>query len=437
MTVTTGPLVLINSLDPAPNYGFGLEASCWDYVPSGDLFTTAPKCWSVNAAATNTFLHNASISFAVLSNISSTTTVATLDSEPPFAYMVLPGNRDMAVTDYTATTYGMQTQCEPVSRKCNLVPFSGAQTYYYCTDAFNGVYKMNDNGGELDLPHFENAALTNITDQVGDGIRNPYYFGQVTGFTALQYETSDPEIVTPMHGGMAFILACNATLFDVEYDVVNSTVTRFVTQRSNDTLAQLAAAPMAGGEAAKPILQQSAIAAALANDTKQTAKMMALAYSKATLAVFAQMTVPKPALQAQRRTEMLVAKVPVAALYAQVVADLLYVLVGLVLSIVALVGSRAEDARELQARLGVEAVVAGLFEADKSRQPVRGVSELFEENDGKTSRRVCIVKTAEGGRCYEAITTGIEEETSGDGMEMNLLPRASMALGMSRDTGSP
>lgn len=38
----------------------------------------------------------------------------------------------------------------------------------------------------------------------------------------------DPEVVTTVHGGVAFLIMCSTTLYDIEYDSINGSLTRFV-----------------------------------------------------------------------------------------------------------------------------------------------------------------------------------------------------------------
>lgn len=79
------------------------------------------------------------------------------------------------------------------------------------------------------------------------------------------------------------------------------------------------------------------------------------------MSVLAQAMSPTAALKAQRRSSLLVARVPVVPLFALIVANLLLSIAGFVLLIVALSHS-SETAREAQARLSIAGLVAHAFE---------------------------------------------------------------------------
>jgi hypothetical protein len=72
---------------------------------------------------------------------------------------------------------------------------------------------------------------------------NPYYFiivsGQSAGVqsTGLVGNVNDSGVFGILYSGMGFILSCSATLYDIEYDSINGTITRFITIASNTSIA--------------------------------------------------------------------------------------------------------------------------------------------------------------------------------------------------------
>ncbi|KAK4580540.1 hypothetical protein LTR86_000743 [Recurvomyces mirabilis] len=224
---------------------------------------------------------------------------------------------------------------------------------------------------------------------------------------------------------MAFVLACNATLYNIEYDFVNGTVVRFVAQMSYSTVAEAVLGPM-------PYLQQYAESAVFSNSSAELADKLSLSYSKAALSFFAQTINAFLATQAQERTSVLVARIEVAPLYALVVTDMLYVVAGIGLIIAALKMSSA-DIRQLQSRLGITALVADRFETEHKLQPVKEVEDMFEECKGLRSRHIGIVRSEERGWSY-AVTTPELDKTDDSDMDLSLM--SPTPLTENRDGGS-
>lgn len=110
---------------------------------------------------------------------------------------------------------------------------------------------------------------------------------------------------------------------------------------------------------------------------------------------------PTPALAAQERSSLLVARVPAAPLFTLVAANLLFVTLGVILTLIALSTSSGE-VRDVQARLSIVGLVADRFEGMKARRGVESIDELFEERDGQRSTQVAIDRVAGGGYAYKA-----------------------------------
>jgi hypothetical protein len=215
---------------------------------------------------------------------------------------------------------------------------------------------------------------------------------------------SNAELVVTLHNGITFVLACNTAIFDIEYDSVNGTITRFVTQMSNSTLANAVLSVLLT-TFPEPYLQQYTGLAAFSSSTVQAmADQMALAYSKAGLSFFAQAVVPAPALAAQAWSTLLVTRMPLAPLYALIITNLLFVVTGLVLVLlaIALTVPKAE-VRDIQGRLSIAGLLADRFESRHGKQAVRKIEGLFEENDGQSSVRVGIDRSTEGGYSFKVI----------------------------------
>ena len=93
-----------------------------------------------------------------------------------------------------------------------------------------------------------------------NGGGNPFYFGLATlvnkAIDTMPLNSS--EIVGPIHGGTAYVLKCNSTVYDVEYDSVNGTITRFDTSKSNDSVANIFKGALGATTVGTDYLKQSA-----------------------------------------------------------------------------------------------------------------------------------------------------------------------------------
>jgi hypothetical protein len=62
-----------------------------------------------------------------------------------YVYVARPLTPELSFRDYTASTFGMETQCNAVSKQCNLEAQDGASTPFFCSDAFQGdVSEMDE-----------------------------------------------------------------------------------------------------------------------------------------------------------------------------------------------------------------------------------------------------------------------------------------------------
>lgn len=350
--------------------------------------------WSGSA----TFLADSVKSLQVLNNVSDTIAVYNNGPDPIYPYLGIPMSGDIASHDYTATTFGLRTECKPSSRQCNLNGFSGASTPFHCTNAFYGDLKTTADGWIS--TYFSDAAMS--SNETFYGVQTPYYYaiGALFGTVqpaSLEHET---QIVTPMHGGIAFILSCAITTYDIEYDSINGTVTRFVATLSNASVANVWQLPMAEAHVAQSNLQTAAlIAATTATNAQDLADQYALAYSKAALGVGAQSVQLAPALAVQQRSSFLVTRLLTAPLFCLIAANLAFVLLGTALTYVA-VSTSGGEVRDIQARLGIVGLVADRFEGDKASSSAEGVDQLFEEHQGSSSSVVAIERTMAGGYAF-------------------------------------
>jgi len=126
-------------------------------------------------------------------------------------------------------------------------------------------------------------------------------------------------------------------------------------------------------------------------------------FSRASLSVGASTLQPNDAIIAQERSTKLVTRIPKAPLYTLVLANMLFVALGIALAVLAIARSGGE-VREIQARLSIEGLVADIFEGRRAKERVESIDDLFEEKYGQESTRVVIRNSARGGYEYQTLS---------------------------------
>lgn len=204
-----------------------------------------------------------------------------------------------------------------------------------------------------------------------------------------------------MHGGIAFVLFCNTTVHDVKYTSVNGSITKFTPTASNDSVTNIFEGIMDQSLFGSFYLQQAATLAGLADSAQDIANQMAVSFSKVFLSGGADVLQPQPAIAAQQRTSFIVARVPKAPLFTVVALDLLFALLGLVLTVLAMSSSsgKNKEVREIQSRLMIAGLVADRFEKE-ARMPITSIDEAFSEYEGEKGTRVIIEKVPGEGYGY-------------------------------------
>ncbi|KAE9379858.1 hypothetical protein N431DRAFT_325025 [Stipitochalara longipes BDJ] len=399
--VTTKSVIFTQVLPVATtsDYSLSLIPNCT--LSNNSLVAPDVERCSIIVGGSSAYFVNPTQSLQVLNNVSEVTTVFIYESNLPYTYLGIPQDQVQQM-DYTASTFGMTTQCKPISTECNLNPHDGGSTPWYCADTWQG-----DLGGtepSWSTAYFTDPAMR--SNDTGLGVPNPYYWGYAaligagTQNAGLVSGNHVPEIIGVTHGGIAFVLLCAITLYDIEYDSVNGSVTRFVAKASNESVANIWQIPpgISGDHGASTLLQAAELAI-FSSNAQELADKIALAYSRSSLALGAQSVMRTPALAAQQRRSFIVARVPAAPLFTLIITNLLFAGVGVILTSIAFRASRG-DVREVQARLSIVGLVADSFEGMKTREGVENMEDYFEEKEGHDSKRVAINKNDAGGFAY-------------------------------------
>ena len=385
----------------AADYSFIINPNCTysNNSMSVQEFAQQGHC-SYHVGGYGCYFTNASQSLQVLNNISDIATVFTYGASTPYTYLGVP-EPQAAQKDYTATTFGMQTMCKPLTiSECNID--GSANIYFNCSEGLQGIIGAT--------PYWESVYFTDATLSNNDttyGVNNPYYFAIVSGQSAgvqntgLVGNVNDTGVFGIKDGGMGFILSCSTTLYDIEYDSINGTITRFVTTASNTSIANAWEGPIEfiGGDPGGTSLQQTASVAIFSDTSQELADKVAATYSQTALALGAQSVLRRPVIAVQERQSFLVSRVQAAPLYTLVAANLLFVLFGIVLAGIA-IRTSGGDVREVQARLSIVGLVADRFEAYRGRDGIENMDDYFEEKEGNDSMRVAIRETDQKGFAY-------------------------------------
>ena len=335
-----------------------------------------------------------------------------------YAYLGMPPLPSLDNMDYTATTWAVETKCRLSTQAC-FTSIYGAGARYDCPFAMEGNLVSPGPEGSLEHAWFtDSSGKENLTTVTMEGrvpsIQNPYYFGAVFHVgTRLPNPTNfyDPEVRTGGHGGQLAALFCEANVYDVEYSLVNGTITRFNQKKSNISVTNTMQATYAESRAGNAFMLQEATQAVYnLTSAQKLADQFSLAYSKAALALAASGMVPAYQVEAQRRRTILVARVPKLPLGFLIASNLLLVVLGIVLAVLASIALRSEGTGEVQARLGLPALIASRFEKEKGEGAVEKIEDLFEERKGVKGRKIVVTRSEVGGWKFVAKESGREDQ---------------------------
>jgi hypothetical protein len=127
-------------------------------------------------------------------------------------------------------------------------------------------------------------------------------------------------------------------------------MSQFIPTLSNTSIANLVSSTQQFTNIGNNELIQTASLASLVNSGKDFETTLATAYSQVALGASSGAMVNSPAVEAQQRRNLLVARVPKAPLFCLIIANLSLVILGFALTIYALASSD-DSSTEIQARL--------------------------------------------------------------------------------------
>jgi hypothetical protein len=213
-------------------------------------------------------------------------------------------------------------------------------------------------------------------------------------------------------------------VLDVNVSFTDNKVKSLSASPSNGTVVAISSMPSIDSEGFLTLL--SNIALREANRNLSTVEEFTAKYELAMSKIFALWlvinTFPAPAHLVQRRVTKVITKLPMAALWLLVLANLLFALFAVVLAVLA-IRNTSPEVREVHTRLTTTGLAAQLFDWKHSRRAARRDVEFFRENTGLEEKegvrkRVGIRQTEFGGAEFVAYEVIDEKDGKGYKMEM-------------------
>ncbi|KAL8917450.1 MAG: hypothetical protein Q9208_007944 [Pyrenodesmia sp. 3 TL-2023] len=235
---------------------------------------------------------------------------------------------------------------------------------------------------------------------------NPFFagvFGILRNTHGRPVSTDDPEILSVPTDGHFFVLGCEITVYDFTYVWLNNFIIHGSLTLASDDAAILVRSVLTGED--DSAYSQFAYNVKVATVNSNTSKQVALSYTvnlERTLLAFASpLLVSTPTEQEHTRESLLVTRVPKVPLYTMVSLCLLFVLLGIAVTTMALI-NYTMPARTVQARLNVFGVITSRFgDPERNGAPVSALGDVFQEHIAHLeSTRVGIERTGLGGLGY-------------------------------------
>ncbi|KXX82874.1 hypothetical protein MMYC01_200583 [Madurella mycetomatis] len=362
-----------------------------------------PACTLNPSASRDNLITEGSIPAMEVLNNASTIVLPKYHAVDDTAYFYLsPADTEVNLRqDYTATSFAMSTTCIPKSVECGLRIGTGPGMPYNCSAAnFNG--EMGDprtfqHGIRLDYyrdPSFQESTMW--------GVDGTFYFYVAANLYREWSYPEDPEVPPHPHGDHAIILGCKTSVYDVLYRVQNETIVEWGTTLSNATATNGLAGPVMWSMVHLPATRMAFSFTGSVGTAAEFASNWAAEYSRIALSLGTFALRATPALDAQIRESAIVSRVPIAPLAALLIANLLYCVLGVVLTAQAVRAARqGPETKELVERAGTQSVVAALFEdMAVSTGPVKNVDDMFTELTQGRRHKVGVGRIPGGGYSY-------------------------------------
>ncbi|KAF2442235.1 hypothetical protein P171DRAFT_487485 [Karstenula rhodostoma CBS 690.94] len=348
--------------------------------------------------------------------------------------VVGPPNADPA-EDYQATTFGVSTSCAAI-------PENGCEVAPPITNVKDGV------GSPVMLVPFacsKNSSGISITESspfLINFMETPNGLSNFEINTAIEKETADEMFYNPWsvlalrklpfaqqadferlprpfrndtriwkHGllGAFALMVCNVTVWDMTYTKAGGQITSLTKFPSNGSTAGMASLPGTRfiGTLTN-VFQDLSTGPESRSSPSAFIRAFEIGMSKAYSFPLASQLSSRASLAAQVRSSKVVTRLPVAALWTLVVANVGFAVLGLGLAVWAM-RLASPDVHQTQMRLGVAGLAAALFDREKFEQSVSADDGLFAEKSGEGTvdvKRIGFKRTETGGSTFAVYDAG-------------------------------
>ncbi|KAF2026426.1 hypothetical protein EK21DRAFT_115877 [Setomelanomma holmii] len=408
--------------------------------------------------ATSLAATNASIISNMKNNVSDQHNTITFSDADGVQYALVGPANDDATIDWKASSFGVSTACsaipeggcavaQPITNATDrqgnpvmLVPFkctkakAGLDITGILTSANTATHTMNFHKYSAESPPFFNSSLVrmnvviakNGSENGNDIFKNNWtvlVMRKIPSVVQGDFSQLPPSFSTDTriwkHGLLgAFVLlhchitgddmlALTAVVWDILYKSVASNVTILNKSPSNGSLAGMASMPstrMVG--TLTNIFQDEATGSLSRRSPDNFIQSFELGMSKAYSYPIASQLSGRPSLLMQSRTLKVVTRLPFAALWCLVAANLGYTLLGIGVAVYAMIKVN-DEVGQVQIRLGTAGLVAALF-TDRARfgRPVTCEEDLFKQQSSEKVEgqgKIGVIKTKDGGSSYIVI----------------------------------
>lgn len=307
--------------------------------------------------------------------------------------------------DYVANTTSMVTQCTFATQECgvhvattDLSDGNNISIPFHCYDDFSGNLGQTPatgheraQGWNMSFYQLVNGTPTNIPVQAQS---NPFNFYVATAVNSIDLSDFDSDSYLPEgnpgngslvdagQGFTAFALNCEATIYDVTFSIINGSFLDFNASISSPQKASIVQAPLQVGFGQYHLYQAASLAVLANNDS--VAKTMGKAFSQTGMALASGVFDFDNNILQRFRWTLSVTKVPKAPFFYLVVVCLVYSVVGMVMTVLALHLRRSPEVKDQQAKLMVE-WGPELLEMDHHKKEKKTRKER-EREDGSSQR---------------------------------------------------
>jgi hypothetical protein len=268
------------------------------------------------------------------------------------SYFVNDTNVAYLGADFAASTISMVMNCFPATKSCNIPSASGADSsnlsilFHYSGMLSGDIWQPPTDGVEQSKGwysiFYENTTgvVTNTTIQ---SQHNPFYFNVTAALTSADFsllegfhdgQVPSGAVVDAGNGRATLGLSCKATIYDVDYSLIDGNFAFFNATVADPRKASIVKAPLQFGFDRYNLYQQAQIGLLL--NKNQNADQMSISFSQIEIALASGACQATYSFQQRERYYAVLTEAPGYALRFLVVVCFLYVLFGIGIVVAAL-----------------------------------------------------------------------------------------------------